>query len=305
MKGKFNLVLLERWYPMILSIITGFCIADLALLNIRPEMLPNQAPPAKPPRMLNTTLPSSGTFNVIASKNIFSWDGTIPEALTAKGVPGKGGSDQEPVPSQLPLTLVGTIVHSTPEKSVASIEIKSKNMSVSVRPKAEVENMAEIMKVERNKVIFRNLNNNQIEFIEVQSKSKISFQGSSPRAESNGGGADEVKMVGRNQFSLNRNDVLKYTSNLASLLQQARSAPHRNQQTGEIDGFTILDYQSGSIFEKLGLKRMDVLKMVNGEVVDSPAKAMELYNALKNSDKVSLTVDRDGRSEVMDYNINQ
>lgn len=277
-------------------------MADLIVLYLRPSMLPTKAPPSKQAAPIIDQSPPRGGYNTITSKNIFSWDGTIPDPLTPKGEKNTPGADQIPVLSQLPLNLIGTIVHTTPEKSVASIEIKSKNLSVSVRIKAEVENMAEILKIERNKVTFRNLNNNQLEFIEIQSKNKLSFQGSMTASKLNST-EDEVKAVGTNQFALKRSDVLKYTNNLASLLQQARSAPHRNPQTGDIDGFTILDYQPGSIYEKLGLQRMDVLKNVNGEPVDSPAKAMELYNALKNSDKVSISIDRGGKSETMDYSI--
>lgn len=151
MKGKINLAVLERWYPMMSSVIMGFCVADLVLLNIRPSMLPENAAPPRAGLLIESPMPSFGTFNTITAKNIFSYEGVIPEALTAKGVPGRPGADQEPVLSQLPLNLIGTIVHSNPAKSVASIEVKSKNISVSVRPKGELENMAEILKVERNK----------------------------------------------------------------------------------------------------------------------------------------------------------
>jgi general secretion pathway protein C len=303
LKGQLNPQFLERWYPLVASTLVGYCLADLLILNLRPAMLPTKAPPTKHAAPIIDHAPPRGGYNTITSKNIFNWDGTIPDALTPKGVPTKPGAEQIPVLSQLPLNLIGTIVHSKPEKSVASIELKSKNQSISVRIKAEIENMAEILKIERNKVIFRNLNNNQLEFIEIQAKSKLSFQGSSAISKATPSGDEEVKAVGSNQFALKRSDVLKYTNNLASLLQQARSAPHRNPQTGEIDGFTILDYQPGSIYEKLGLQRMDVLKNVNGEPVDSPAKAMELYNALKNSDKVSISIDRGGKSETLDYSI--
>jgi len=171
-----------------------------------------------------------------------------------------------------------------------------------VRVKAEVDNLFEVLKIERNKVIFRNLNNNQLEYIEIQAKSKISFQGSLA-TNSTKSDNEVIKSMAPNQFSLKRSDLLKYTSNLASLLQQARSAPHKNPRTGEVDGFTILDFQPGSIFEQLGINRMDVIKAVNGEPVDNPGKAMELYNALKNSDKVSISIERGGRNEDLEYNI--
>jgi general secretion pathway protein C len=266
-------------------------------------MLPTKAPPAKQAAPIIDHAPPRGGYNTITSKNIFNWDGTIPDPLTPKGGPAKTGIEQTPVLSQLPLNLIGTIVHSKPEKSVASIEMKSKNQTISVRIKAEIDNMAEILRIERNKVIFRNLNNNQLEYIEIQAKGKILFSGSATVTKAPVD--EEVKAVAPNQFTLKRSDVLKYTNNLASLLQQARSAPHKNPQTGEVDGFTILDFQPGSIYEKLGLQRMDVLKSVNGEPVDSPAKAMELYNALKSSDKVSISIDRGGKSESLDYSISK
>jgi general secretion pathway protein C len=300
-KGQINPFFLERWYPLIASAVIGLWAADIVILNLRPSMLPTKAPPARQATSFMDQAPNRGLYNNITSKNIFSWDGTIPDALTPKGEKGKPGAEQEPVLSQLPLGLIGTIVHSLPEKSVASIDVKSKNQSISVRVKAEIENMAEILKIERNRVVFRNLNNNQLEFIEIASKGKISFTGAGPISKA--ADSEIVKTVGGGQFSLSRQVVQQYTNNLASLLQQARSAPHRNPETGEIDGFTILDFQPGSIYEKLGLQRMDVLKEVNGQAVDSPAKAMELYNALKNSDKVSISIDRGGKSEALEYSI--
>lgn len=267
-------------------------------------MLPTKAPPSKQATPMIAQLPPRSGFSGITSKNIFNWDGTIPEALTPKGGP-RQDEEQTPILTQLPINLIGTIVHSNPLKSVASIDNKSKNQTVSVRVKAEVDNLIEILKIERNKVIFRNLNNNQLEFIEIQAKSKLSFQQGSMTSQPLKAEGEVVKTVAPNKFSLKRSDVLKYTNNLASLLQQARSAPHKNPRTGEIDGFTILDFQAGSIFEQLGINRMDVIKAVNGEPVDSPAKAMELYNALKSSDKVSISIERGGRNEDLEYNLTE
>jgi general secretion pathway protein C len=48
---------------------------------------------------------------------------------------------------------------------------------------------------------------------------------------------------------------------------------------------------------------MDVLKTVDGTLVDSPAKAMELYQNLKNNPKIVLQVERNGKTETMTYNI--
>ncbi|WP_374079675.1 type II secretion system protein GspC [Bdellovibrio bacteriovorus] len=212
----------------------------------------------------------------------------------------KRKKEADPVPSQLPLNLIGTLVHSNPEKSIAAIEVRGKNQVVSYSPGKEIEGMASILKVERQKVIFRNLNSNRLEYIEMKKDgNKVAF-GAGVKA---GGGAREVMKTGDNNFTIKRADLLKYTNDLSSILMQARAVPNREPGTGNINGFRLLDMQPGSIYEQLGLQRMDVIKSVDGTPVDSPAKAMELYNTLKNSPKVTLQIERNGKSETMTYNI--
>lgn len=303
LKIKFSPKNWIKWYPYILATFLGYAVANLVILSIRPSMLPTKVPPAKPSQKIASANENRGAYNTIISRNIFNWDGAIPEPLQTKNGPKIAPRDEAPILSQLPLTLVGTIVHSNPNKSVATIELKGKNLIVAYRTRADIENMANIIKIERGKVTFRNMNNNQLEFIETQTKNKLSFKGSKNPVKPTAAASSEVTQVGNNQFQLKRADLLKYTNNLASILQQARSVPNRNPQTGEIDGFRLLDFQPGSIYEKLGLQRMDVIKGVNGEPVDSPAKAMELYNALKSSDKVNISVERNGKTESLDYSI--
>ena len=84
--------------------------------------------------------------------------------------------------------------------------------------------------------------------------------------------------------------------------QQARAVP--NIVNGQLECFKLVDIQKGSIYEKLGLRPGDCIGSVNGEKIDSPAKAMELYNALRgNSSEIKLGIDRGGHKEEMNYNI--
>lgn len=291
---------LEKWYSYILFVFVGYCIADLAILAYRDRMLPQSAPPARPkaPHVDNTV--SRGAYNTITSRNIFASNGLIPDALVdkAKGGPQK---EEEPVPSQLPLTLIGTLVHSNPAKSIAAIEVRGKNQVTSYSPGKDIPGMASIIRVERQKVVFRNLNSNRLEFIEMKKEgSKVAFGAGAPTMPGIG---KEVQKVDDNNFVIKRADLLKYTNDLSSILMQARAVPNREPGTGNINGFRLLDMQPGSIYEQLGLQRMDVIKSVDGTPVDSPAKAMELYNTLKNSPKVTLQIERNGKNETKTYNI--
>ncbi|WII71927.1 type II secretion system protein GspC [Bdellovibrio sp. 22V] len=289
----------ERWYSYVLFVFVGYCIADLGILAYRDRMLPQGAPAAHPKAPQFDSSVSRGAYNGITSRNIFASSGVIPDALVDKttGTPQK---EADPVPSQLPLTLIGTLVHSNPEKSIAAIEVRGKNQVISYSPGKEIEGMANIIRVERQKVVFRNLNSNRLEYIEMKKDgARVAFGGAARPA--SGGG--EVQKTGDNNFTIKRADLLKYTNDLSSILMQARAVPNREPGTGAINGFRLLDMQPGSIYEQLGLQRMDVIKSVDGTPVDSPAKAMELYNTLKNSPKVTLQIERNGKNETMTYNI--
>lgn len=288
----------ERWYSYLLFIFVGYCIADLAILAYRDRMLPQNAPPAHPKSQRIDTMVGRGAYNNVTARNIFASNGQIPDALVDKSQGEQ--REEDPVPSQLPLTLIGTLVHSNPDKSIAAIEVKGKNQIISYSPKKEIEGIATIIRVERQKVILRNTNSGRLEFIEMKKDGKVAFGSARPSTSS--GGAD-VQRSGDNTFTIKRADVLKYTNDLSSVLMQARAVPNREPGTGNINGFRILDMQPGSIYEQLGLQRMDVIKSVDGTPVDSPAKAMELYNLLKNSPKVTLQVERNGKQENMTYNI--
>jgi general secretion pathway protein C len=291
---------LERWYSYILVVFVGFCIADLVILGFRDKMLPQSAPPAHPKSQRLESGNSRGAYNTIITRNVFSSDGLIPDALATKGQDPATQKELPPVLSSLPLNLIGTLVHSDPEKSIAAIELKGKNQTLPYIPKKDIEGMATIVSVERNRVIFRNLNSNRLEYIEMKHENKVAFGGG---LKTGAVASKDVQKIGDNNFAIKRADLLKYTSDLSTVLMQARAVPNRAPGTGEINGYRLLDIQTGSIFEQLGLQRMDVIKGVDGSPVDSPGKAMELYNALKNSPKLSIQIERNGKTENMSYTI--
>ncbi|MES2855004.1 MAG: hypothetical protein V4692_04025, partial [Bdellovibrionota bacterium] len=100
-----------------------------------------------------------------------------------------------------------------------------------------------------------------------------------------------------------RDDINRLTNNLPELLQQARAVP-RMGPNGQIECFSLADIAQGSIYEQLGLKRGDCIESVNGEKIDSPGKAMEMYNALRSgSNSINIGVERGGQKQEMNYSI--
>ncbi len=305
--GKFNIKQSNKFSKIALyALLTflAFTIADLTIIYFRDLMIPNQAPPKKMTKFTPPSYVDRSQFSSIISRNLFSSSGVMPEAITARPTESGAQKDADPIPTTLPLNLIGTMVHTNPAKSIAAIEVKSKNLTGSYSTGSEIEGLARLEKVERNIVFIRNANSGALEYMELnKAGNKVAFGASKATAVSAGPASKEVMATGNNQFQIKRSDLLKYTNDLSSVLMQARAVPNRDPNTGEINGFRILDMQPGSIYEQLGLKPMDVLKGVNGEPIDSVQKAMEMYNTLKNGNQVKLQVERQGKNDTFTYDV--
>lgn len=287
----------QGYWPYIFFVLLGLFTADLVVVGLRDQFLPKQAPPAKPVKPFADETPGRGAYQVIITRNIFSGDNIIPDPLKSKDAPAQ--QEAAPVLSSLPLALVGTLVHSNPEKSIASIEVKGKGQVLSFSVKQDIDNIATVESIERGKVIIRNTNNGRLEYIELPQQSKLAFESARPTST---GGGNEIKQVSEGQYELKKADLDKYLSDLPNLLMQARAVPARRPGTGETYGFRVLEVQPNSVLAKI-VKPMDVIKGVNGAPVTSIQQAMEMYNAMRNSPRVCITVERDGRDVENCYTI--
>jgi general secretion pathway protein C len=300
-KGSKGRPPFEGFYIYILALLCGYLLADLSILFVRPSMLPTQAPPVRAAPPQTSTFVSEAKYANVPQRNMFNADGKIPPALTAEGGQ-EGAVDLPPVASQLPLKLEGTLVHANPKKSVASIASKTKNEVNAYMIDAEIENIARVTSIERRKVIFRNLNNNRLEFIEIPKDNAVTFGVGQPTVPAAGG----IDKKGEFEFTVDQALITAQTADLGAVLQQARMVPNILPGTGgQVSGFRFVAIQPGSVYEKLGFKPMDVIKKVNNDDVNSPTKAMEMYNALKTEGRITLTVERNGRDETFIYNVNR
>lgn len=289
----------EKYYPYVLSVLIGMLIADLLVIYFRPFMLPTQAPPSMDAKFQSSIEKLRNEYNVITDRNIFNSDGIIPPALVKEGGQVLAEDETTAVPSTLPLNLIGTIVHINPAKSVAAIQSKSSNAVIPYLPNDDIEGLAILIKIERGKAIFRNSKNGKLEYIEIPNESKLSFNVNKGSTTTKSG----IIQNSNNEFTIKKEDLDRNLKNLPELLQQARAVPIFLPGTNEIDGFKLLDIQPGSIYEDLGLKMGDTIKEVNGQKVTSPAKAMELYNQLRNESNFNFVISRDGRDQTMTYRV--
>lgn len=72
------------------------------------------------------------------------------------------------------------------------------------------------------------------------------------------------------------------------------------KQNGKIDGFKVENVNKNSVFGKLGLKKGDIIKSINNNVLGSYADAFKVYNNINNTKYLSIEILRN--NEIMELN---
>jgi general secretion pathway protein C len=110
-----------------------------------------------------------------------------------------------------------------------------------------------------------------------------------------------VHQLSSSRYLIGRETVDQNLSNMGSLVSQIRVAP--NQQNGSSTGFRLSQIQPGSIFQQIGLEDGDIVTGAQGQQVNDPTRAMALFNALRNSRSISLSLIRNGSPMQLHYMI--
>jgi len=94
--------------------------------------------------------------------------------------------------------------------------------------------------------------------------------------------------------------LTSYTKDMDKIWKDVGLAPYKKND--KIEGFKVNFVKKGSDIEKLGLRRGDILKAVNAEPLNL-GSAMSFFNNINNLDNLTLTVERNGKSEDLEYEI--
>ena len=299
-KKASTLIYKKRTFLILFFI--AFLLADLVLLQINKILLPNgNLPPSLGTLSKRNLIKSTrDNYQVIWRKNLFH-EGPLPDVRVAT----YSLYQQEPTQSSLPFQLTGTIVHVNPKRSVATV--KSNNEALSYQKGDVIDGKAEINRIERRKIVFFNKDNSLLEYIDIPELNTLTITQQTSSLKSPASSNNIIKQVKSNQFKVNRSDVNTYLKNLPEILQQARVIPNQVKKNGELimNGFRFASIKKGSVFEKLGFELGDTIKEVNGEVVNTPEKALELFEKLRSSSSVKILVEKDGKDVEYEYNVSE
>ena len=261
-------------------------LADL-LLSSR-EVLPMKALAVRP----EATQLEEDDFQVVLDRNLFD----------AQSV-GKGGqldlSGQQLVAAQnsaataarAELTLIGTVVAGN--DSLALIQVGRKagvfRLEEEIAPGIKVLEISRQVVSVRERGIRRELVLKQNE----QARPRV------VRQESTVVDSDAIVPLGENRWQVSRAAAENARANLNSLLQTARMVPEL--QDGQTIGFKLVEMDRGSLLEQIGLQVGDLLVEINQVELNSPEKALQIFQQVREANNISLGLVRNGQRQTFEY----
>ena len=97
-----------------------------------------------------------------------------------------------------------------------------------------------------------------------------------------------------------KNLLTSYTKDLDKIWKDIGLSQYK--KNGKPAGFKVNFVKKGSDMEKLGIRRGDILTAVNAEPLNL-SSAMGFFNGINDLENLTLTVDRNGKSEDLEYEI--
>jgi general secretion pathway protein C len=126
--------------------------------------------------------------------------------------------------------------------------------------------------------------------------------GAAPPADEEATAASEgVKKVDANKYEVKKSFIDSTLGNLNKVATEARIVP--SFKNGVANGFKLFSIQPGSLYSAIGVENGDVIQRINGYEINSPDKALEVYQKLRESSHISIEIERNGQIIRKEYNV--
>ena len=109
---------------------------------------------------------------------------------------------------------------------------------------------------------------------------------------------DENIVVDNDNVKVKRNYLNSYINNIDKVWNNI--AINEVKKNGKIDGFKVGRVNENSVFGKLGLKKGDIIKSINNNILGSYADAFKVYNNINSTKYLNIEILRN--NEIMELN---
>lgn len=118
-----------------------------------------------------------------------------------------------------------------------------------------------------------------------------------------GAPSDSAGQQSLNQ-TLSRSEIKqKVFNNLDNALRGLQAGPYRIN--GQIVGYRLINVRPYNILYKMGARSGDIIKRINGQVLDSTQKLMGMWEAMKSDARISVDLEREGKNLQFTFNITE
>jgi general secretion pathway protein C len=206
----------------------------------------------------------------------------------------------EPQRSSLHAVLVGTAIAGPPRYSLCQLTNTDQN-ETAVYAVGDTFMGAQIYEILRDRVLI--VNDGRNEFIDNSSPAAAAPNlgvAAMPPPPSPGGG-EGVKQLSENNYVVAKKEIDGALTNLSELATKARIVP--SFKNGVPNGFKLFSIVPDSLYAKIGIQNGDVIRRINGYEMNSPDKALEIYQKLRDANRIEVEVERRGDTVRKSYSI--
>lgn len=274
-----------KYFNLFLLVVVVFLLVNVFffLKSYGREKGKSDIPSVSPaPQALKESKKSLTDYSVIYKRNLFNTEEAPKSAASAQ---------------PLSLKLKGTVV-GVEELTFCIIEDKSKRKEELYQKGDKIQDM-EVTDITANSVVLNKGREKIVLYLdeeEVKQKEIVAVANKSAYPD-----LSDIEHPSENKWVVSREDILQATGNISEIMSDFKIRPYFS--SGKMAGFKIDDIKEESIVSAVGIKKGDVIKKVNGEMIDSPKKIFEFYRNLENSPVIQLEVDRGDSTEILTYEI--
>jgi len=179
-------------------------------------------------------------------------------------------------------------IYATAIDPFIAVEVKSKVKLIGIKDVLEGHTLIEVHP--EYAVFVKNAKKYSLRFKENKN-SKMSFSAATP---------EEIADVDAAVF-VKRKEIDFYAKNLNQIWKSIKIKEQIKNK--RLQGFKVTWIKKGSIFDKLGLKKDDLITGVNNKKFKSISQVFKLYNNMQKMDNLKLTIMRGNEEKELEYEI--
>ncbi len=104
-----------------------------------------------------------------------------------------------------------------------------------------------------------------------------------------------------NTYQIPKNELLAVTKDPGIMFREIRLVPY--VENGKTKGFIFDWVEPNSLFDKMGIRKGDILVDINGQKIESGTDAFRILQIIRNDSSFRVGIIRDGKYEELNYEV--